>query len=169
MRMYLRSHQPSRQPVQKQLLDQVGSRLAAAAHRPEFDWRFQLVDDPQPRVIVFPGANVVVTEGMIAACNNEAEFAAAVAHELGHQIAGHPMQHAMPEMTETPSNRRSNVSERDPQDDIEADSIAMSLLARGGYDPQALMSLWRDSPGHKFRTNRIPGAARQSPPAHDPA
>ena len=78
MRMYLRAHQPSQRTGQKQLLEQVGSRLAAVADRPGYDWHFKLVDDPQPGVVVFPGANVVVTEGMIAACSNEAEFAAAL-------------------------------------------------------------------------------------------
>lgn len=137
MQMYLRSHQPSRQPEQKLLVDQVGSRLATAANRPGYDWHFELVDDPQPQVVVFPGGNVVVTEGVIAACNNEAEFAAALAHEMGHMLAGHEMPAPMPD-----ADGRVNAARHDPQDEVEADSIAMSLLARSGYEPQALVSFW---------------------------
>jgi metalloendopeptidase OMA1, mitochondrial len=147
MRMYLRSHQASQQPEQRLLLDQVGSRLAAAANRPGYDWHFELVDDPQPRVVVFPGGNVAVTEGMIAACDNEAEFAAALAHELGHMLAGHEMPAPMPDSFQAPDRVRHDEStnpqaRHDPQDELEADSIAMSLLARAGYEPQALISFW---------------------------
>lgn len=151
MRMYLRSHQESRQPLQRQLLEQVGNRLAAAANRPAYDWRFELVDDPQPDIVVFPAGNVVVTEGMIAACHNEAEFAAALAHEMSHMLAGHPIHHAPPRMSGPAPEPRSARVMRDPQDEIEADSIALSLLARAGYEPEALVSFWRHADANPER------------------
>lgn len=153
MRMYLRGHQPSRQPQEQQLLEQVGSRLAAATNRPGYEWHFELVDDPQPDIVVFPGGNVVVTEGMIAACGNEAEFAAALAHELSHMLAGHPLDNAAAGAPD------SAPTARDPQDEIEADSIALSLLARAGYEPRALVSFWQHADANPERIAFVEGHA----------
>jgi predicted Zn-dependent protease len=162
MRMYLRAHPPSRQPQQKQLLEQVGARLAAAANRPGYDWHFELVDDSQPDIAVFPAGNVAVTEGMIAACRNEAEFAAALAHELSHMLARHPMQQAMPDITGRSEEPGPYQRRRDPQDEIEADSIALSLLARAGYEPQALLSFWQHADANPERIAFIDGHADHS-------
>ncbi|HXV75121.1 MAG TPA: M48 family metalloprotease [Candidatus Polarisedimenticolaceae bacterium] len=68
---------------------QVGERLAAVSERPQLDWTFRVVDDPQVNAFALPGGYIYITRGILAYLQSEAELATVVGHEIGHVTARH--------------------------------------------------------------------------------
>ena len=138
------------------ILSEVGQRLADASGRDDLAWEFVLTLDPAVRIRAFPGGKVVVSDGMLAACQSEAQLAAVMAHEIGHMLAGHSLPHAHPPGTHArpeaprhaPDHGRhvetagSHPNAYNIHQEQEADSIALSLLAQAGYDPEVIRSIW---------------------------
>ena len=138
------------------ILAEVGQRLADASGRDDLAWEFVLALDPAVRIRAFPGGKVVVSDGMLAACQSEAQLAAVMAHEIGHMLAGHSLRHAHPadahaelqSSQHAPDHGRhvetagSHPNAYNVNKKQEADSIALSLLAQAGYDPEVIRSIW---------------------------
>ncbi len=101
----------------------VGGRLLAAAGIAGQGWRFSVLDSPEPNAFVLPDRQIVVTRGMLALANDEAELAAVLGHEVGHAVSG--------------DDRRGASSTRRRAAEFEADRLGMSYLARAGYDATA--------------------------------
>lgn len=80
-------------PVQDERLNayltQVGSRMAANAHRPHMPYSFRCVNANYVNAYVFPGGSVATTRGILLEMQNEAELAGLIGHELGHVNARH--------------------------------------------------------------------------------
>lgn len=70
----------------------IGQRLAAASERPGLPWAFAVLDDPVINAFAAPGGFVMVTRGILANINNEAELASVLGHEVGHVTARHTAQ-----------------------------------------------------------------------------
>jgi predicted Zn-dependent protease len=140
------------------LVEQVGRRLAAASTRPEQQWTFQVLAGDARNVVAFPDGQVAVYEGLLTLCGDEAELAAAMAHEMAHVLAGHVSERAAAdqggsaeERSEFQSRLREYYSARvlqrpvaafNARQESEADSMALLLLANAGYDPRAAVSFW---------------------------
>lgn len=154
---HLSLYPPAEDTAGTTIVAEVGERLAAASGRKELPWEFVLVLDPEVRVSAYPGGKVVVSDGMLAACRSEAQLAAAMAHEMGHMLAGHPISHTAPingagepaasgegsDGTGTQANAsagRPTVYSRHEEE--EADSLALSMLVQAGYDPEVVRSAW---------------------------
>jgi hypothetical protein len=68
-------------------VQRVGAVLARGSARPLLGWTFGIVDDPKPRLASAMGGFVLISTGALARLSNEAELAAALAHEMAH-VAG---------------------------------------------------------------------------------
>jgi predicted Zn-dependent protease len=57
-----------------------------AAHWPErpYAFRVEVLDETEPNALAFPGGLVLVTSGLLEACDSENELAFVLGHELGH-------------------------------------------------------------------------------------
>ncbi len=106
----------------------VGQRLAADIHEPI---TFYLVDDPDPQAEAWSGGRIYVYRGALAVLRSEAELAALLGHELGHVLAGHTSGRHPKELADA----------RD--DEIQADELAVRLVAHAGYDPAAVETMMR--------------------------
>jgi len=102
----------------------VGGRLARVTGDPH-GWRFVVLDQPDANAFALPDRRVLVTRGMIALANDEAELAAVLAHEIAHQIAGHG---------------RVGAAGRQAAE-FEADRLGLRYLDAAGYDPRAQASI----------------------------
>jgi predicted Zn-dependent protease len=163
-RELLAAHPPSQHQEYVQLVEQAGKHLARAADRPHWQWEFAVVALGPPRVIALPGGKVVVTEGGLAGCRNEAEIAAVLAHEMGHILARHGAERwrqaadaASKESEGAPSTDRQfrlaygatfhgAAPHHDAVQEAEADSIGLLLLAKAGYDPKIAVAMWSPVP-----------------------
>ncbi|HMO40784.1 MAG TPA: M48 family metalloprotease [Saprospiraceae bacterium] len=70
-------------------ITQKGTEMARVSHRPELDYKFQILDSPVVNAFAVPGGYVYFTRGILAHFNNEAEFAGVLGHEIGHITARH--------------------------------------------------------------------------------
>ena len=113
-----------------------GSRLRPAP----VPWRVIVLDDPNPNAFALPDRRVLVTRGMLALAEDEAEVAAVLAHEIAHVTWP---------ATASPAPRAARRRRRGRPDS------ACGFLAAAGYDPQ--------------RAGRPPGDADRRPCPRRPA
>lgn len=159
-------------------LQALGTRLAEPAGMPKasIPWRFALLRNLSPNAFSIGGGYVFVTEGAATFAQNEEELAAILAHELGHELAGHFCGRPTPQSSagffdtffggdraaaSPPETAGVGALPQsiDPARELEADRIAVGLLRNGGYDPHALLRIARrlgSAPGgHSFDPRRI--------------
>ncbi len=117
----------------------LGARLAHATDDARRRWSFTVVRDLSANAFAIGDGRIYVTEGVVAACQNEAEVAAILTHEMGHEIAGHLRSEA------TSAGARASVGSVtlpiEPSKEMEADRLSLSLLDRAGYDPHAALTV----------------------------
>lgn len=67
----------------------VGKNLAAQSSRPSLPWTFAVLKNEQPNAYAASGGIVLVSKGMLAQCENEAQLAGVLAHEIAHVTGRH--------------------------------------------------------------------------------
>ena len=71
-------------------MTRVGSRLAAAANRPDYHWEFVVLEnDQETHAFCFPGGKAGIFTGTLKYTRDEAGLATVLAHEMGHALARH--------------------------------------------------------------------------------
>ena len=159
----------------------LGRRLAEAAPESPYPWTFTVVRDRSANAFAIGGGAVYVHDGTIAAARNEAEVAAVLAHEMGHELAGHfCIVTSWPGLLDdlfprAPSDGRQVGSMRqtvDPARERAADRLSLPILEAAGYDPRAALDIAQrsacDGPDLRRRTDELavlvrgvsPGGAR---------
>lgn len=144
-----------------QFVQQLGVRLARhGAGGSDVPWRFNVVRNLAPNAFSIGAGYVYVTEGAFTFAQNESELAAIIAHELGHELAGHFCRQAayadsrgfFDIFSDSPPPERNVVGSGsvrqtiDPRKEEQADQIAVSILRAAGYDPRALLQVARRLP-----------------------
>lgn len=146
-------------------VNMVATALGAASPAYDYAPRVYVVRAATPNAWAVPGGHILVTRGLVAACQDEAELAAALAHELTHVFGRHGLKEveqrkthitaesAMDELDQAAGGKRPEEAEleemaeaainaankpRLAKYEFEADQGAALLLAAAGYDPRAL-------------------------------
>jgi len=140
---------------------QIGDRLARVASRQDVPYTFKVVDAADTvNAFALPGGNMYIYTGLMKLCEDEAELAAVMAHEIGH-VAGHHHGESMTRMYgyelitrillgNAASERAQLVtglvgqavtSRYSREQEREADKLGMEFLFRAGYPPDAMISL----------------------------
>jgi hypothetical protein len=148
-------------------VSQLGSKLVPAVEpgsaRPAAAFRFIVVEEPAIYAVSFPDGTVLVTAGLLAALENEAQLAFVLSHEISHTLQAHCWRQW--EDTRgiraffTRSSAFSSASEVEmmilvpplgwvwdgypPQMENQADRLAVENLVVRGYDPHQALSLLR--------------------------
>jgi predicted Zn-dependent protease len=132
-------------PVVRRYVIGIGSRLTAnidgaEEYGPEFRaFEYHVLDSATVGAYVLPPGVVYVTRGLLAVASNEAEVAAAVAHELAHITLGHARR-AVPQ--EIARNREA-LTLYNRELEINADQLSLEYLVRAGYQPAAQAAMLR--------------------------
>lgn len=71
---------------------EVGNRVSAHCERQRITYHFTVIDSPVVNAFALPGGYVYISRGLLAECNNEAQLAGVLGHELGHVNARHNMK-----------------------------------------------------------------------------
>ncbi|MGE8503340.1 MAG: M48 family metalloprotease [Pseudomonas sp.] len=143
-------------------IQRVGERVARASHRNQLNYVFTLVDSPDVNAFALPGGYIYIHRGLLAYLNSEAELAAVLGHEVGHVTARHSVRQqsqstawgllgqaaaigtgvgALGDLTSVMGNAFVRGYGRDME--LEADGLGAQYLARGGYDPLAMIEVVR--------------------------
>lgn len=146
-------------------VNQLGRWISLQSERPTLPWTFVVLDDPGYNAFAAPGGYVFVTKGLIDRCNDEAELAGILAHEITHVTAKHHL-HAMRKTAQSglltqlvasqiKTNAVGNVVASqflalgrnlyarglDQTDEYDADRTGVALATRAGFDPYGLVSV----------------------------
>ena len=120
----------------------VGERLTVAAGLSPGSISFCILNYPEPRAMALPPSMVLITTGIYRTLRSESELAAIFAHEVGHIAAI---------KWSIDCRRRANCQQRQTGGchrntqcrEHQADRLAITYLARTGYNRNALVSfLW---------------------------
>ncbi len=144
-------------------VQRVGEQLAANSHRADLVYRFTVLDSADVNAFALPGGYIYVTRGLLAYLNSEAELAAVLGHEIGHVTARHSVRQQsaaqaaelgytlgsilLPELRDQAAQQAFGVvggallSGYGREHELEADRLGAEYLARGGYDPQAMIKV----------------------------
>lgn len=138
----------------------IGQRLAKASHRPDITYRFTLIDSPEVNAFALPGGYVYISRGILPYLNSEAELAGVIGHEIGHVTARHSVQRLsaaqgaqiavavasifIPVMRSQAGGLAVDalgtalLSGYGREQELQADQLGATYLARTGYDPGAM-------------------------------
>ena len=160
----------------------VGRHIASVSQRPNFQWRYHLINNPkQANAFVLPGGKVFVYTGLFKYAANRSELAAVIGHEVAHALKSHGVKGAQRKQkagllgaalqigmgiagvngqTAQQINQiygqgasLGYINPYSRKQESQADTIGLILMAKAGYDPRAALSFWK-----KFATSgrRVP-------------
>jgi len=136
-------------------INNVGRWVASQSERPDLPWHFGVIESKDINAFAAPGGYIFVTRGLYRQLQNEASLAGVLAHEIGHVIRQHHLkllqQSSLVALGGEALSRQTGNNEKvqqligsgaevvarslDKNAEFEADSIAVVLSARAGYDP----------------------------------
>ena len=129
-----------------------------------WNWQFHVQKNKELNAYCMPGGRIMVYSGLIESLDlTDAELATVMAHEVAHALREHTRERvsraygqqlvlsgvaAVTGVSEATANMANMVAQvtfqlpfsRDQES--EADTIGLELMARAGYDPRAALTLW---------------------------
>lgn len=154
-----------RDPALEAYVGDVGRRLAAVSHRPGLAYQFRVANASTSNAYALPGGPIGIHRGLLVELENEAQLAAALAHEIGHVAARHSVRAVtraalanlavlgagvaaakagvdVPTVLELGQITSELVlTHYSREDEVEADRLGVQYLARAGYDPLGMAQL----------------------------
>lgn len=151
------------------LVRRVGERLAKAADKPDYQWEFNLLDDPKTvNAWCLPGGKVAVYSGILPVTQDEAGLAVVLGHEISHALARHGGERMSQglvaqfggaalgaALSSKPAETQALAAQAygagaqvgvllpfSRKQESEADHIGLILMAKAGYDPAAAVPFW---------------------------
>ncbi|MHC4174181.1 MAG: M48 family metallopeptidase [Planctomycetota bacterium] len=149
------------EPQIRQMLNEVGPRLAARVANKSRTFSLEAITGTEPNAFALPGGFIFVTRSLVELCQwNHNEVAFILAHEMGHVIRKHAMNRIVSNSAIAAASRAAPVrgllagwlrragvqfleSAYSQDMESEADKLGVRLTAAAGYDPHAAVQLLR--------------------------
>ena len=157
-----------RDPWVVDYVEDIGQELLSAAGPQPFDFRFQVVRDPELNAFALPAGYIYLNTGILLEVANVSELAGVMAHEIGHVALHHVAQNYQRQRNtrlayDTASVLASvfvggpaaaggqlvgqlavvaylNQFSREAEE--QADAFAVAILPQAGYDPNGLLTFF---------------------------
>jgi Zn-dependent protease with chaperone function len=148
-------------------VDAVGRRLAAVAPGPKFPYSFKVVNAADINAFALPGGPIYLTRGLIESVPSEPEIAGVIAHEIAHVALRHGTNNASKAyLAQTGIGILGGVLgggggatgqiiqavgglglnalflKFSRSAETQADIVGTQMMARAGYDPQRMASMF---------------------------
>ncbi len=148
-------------------VDRIGQRCARASLRPNLIYKFHVVESREINGFSLPGGHVYVTTALLRLANDN-ELASVLAHEVGHVVARHSLKtlrqkeqyndiaKSIGDLTGVAGDIGRDLGVALGQmigegfltfhtrdEEREADFLGVRGMARAGYDPQAMVTLFQ--------------------------
>jgi predicted Zn-dependent protease len=141
-------------PIDQELVESVGSKLADAVNDPRRDFRFRVVLSNSANAYALPGGFVFITKALLDLCErNPGEVAFFLGHEIGHVMRGHARDHMTAStLISAVTARLSGVGQMlrkvlakgySRSLELEADREAVRLTAAANFEPVAALRALR--------------------------
>ncbi|MBN2298491.1 MAG: M48 family metallopeptidase [Deltaproteobacteria bacterium] len=159
----LSQNKVSQDPKINAMVKRVGSRIAAAADKPGYNWEFTVIAaDDTANAFALPGGKVAIYTGILPYTKDEAGLAFVLAHEVGHALARHGGERMSEQLLIQLGQQGLNIAiaNKSPEaveainlgygiastvglalpfsrmQEYEADNIGIIIMAKAGYDPR---------------------------------
>lgn len=176
---FLQENKVSQDQEKTAMVKRVGTKIQQAVERyfaettltnylADYQWEFNLVEDPQVNAWCMPGGKVVVYTGLLPIAQDDAGLAVVLGHEIAHAIAEHGSERmsqglltqmggialstAMATKTAATQQLWMSVYGVGAQygailpygrlQENEADQLGLVFMTMAGYDPHAAISFW---------------------------
>ena len=148
-------------------VDAIGRRLAAVAPGPKFPYTFKVVNAADINAFALPGGPIYVTRGLIESVPSEPELAGVIAHEIAHVALRHGTNNASKaylaqagigilggvlgggggatgQIIQAVGGLGLNALflKFSRTAETQADIVGTQMMARAGYDPQRMASMF---------------------------
>jgi len=150
---------PPLQPQAEEILNKIGSCLAACVTNRFRTFSFETVEYPEPNAFALPGGFVFVSRSLVELCEwHEDEIAFILGHEMAHVIRGHAMHRLISNSAISAAVRAAPVrgvlsgwlqrvgvqfleSAYSQDLEFEADRFGVRLASAAKYDPRGSVQL----------------------------
>lgn len=166
----LRKEEPaSKNAAYQRTAGQVAARLLTASGRKPSEWEVVVFASQEVNAFALPNKKIGVYEGMMKLVAGEAELAAVMGHEIGHVDKNHAAERVNSQAAteiglQLAGAALGATSGTDPQaisallglgaqyglllpysrnQELEADRLGLTSMAKAGYDPRAAIALWQ--------------------------
>jgi predicted Zn-dependent protease len=154
-------------PALQYFLDQLGYSLVAQVGPTPFEFKFYLINAPDPNAFAIPGGYIFVTTGLIVLSENEQEIVGVLAHEIGH-VTGRHVAHMIEQskklniatlgamiagmllggggkgsqaaVATAMAGAQALALKYTRENETDADQNGLQYVLKGGYDPQGLVT-----------------------------
>jgi predicted Zn-dependent protease len=152
-------------------LSQISDRLADTAGTPPISIR--VVNASAPNAVLAPDGNIYLTRELVLLTGDDSELAAVIAHEMAHKLSGHAAARSgagtqagvssadiadlLPDSGKVKAllaEKSERVAALSRQQELEADAMAIRLLAKAGYDPEAVARFLKAMQGNDKAAGR---------------
>jgi predicted Zn-dependent protease len=148
----------------------------------------KVIEDKAPNAVTLPGGYIYVNTGLLRMADTEAEFAAALAHEIGHVAARHATRQATQSQVSQVATipliflggwggicARSAAALIVPPaymatlrgNEAEADLLGLQYLYKSGYDPLGMVDIFEKILAFDVRRHKILTAWTSTHPESD--
>ncbi len=169
-----KKEKPLDNPAIQAYVADIGKRLARVATRQDVTYRFTVIDAPKTiNAFALPGGHMYIYTGLMKLCQNEAELAGVMAHEMGHVAAQHhgrmmTRQLGIALITQAALGKNpgllaellsqyagAGISARySRSDEDEADTLGMEFLFRAGYNPSGMITFMEKMMNMELKTGK---------------
>ena len=143
-------------------VESLGKFIVSTSEMPSSQFRFTILDTPIVNAFALPGGYIYLTRGLILLCQNEAQLAGVIAHEIGHVTARHSAKRYTRNVgTNLLANILSTLTENNiltsligqssslyllsfsRDQEYEADELSTRYMIRAGFDPREMAHFLR--------------------------
>ncbi len=143
-------------------IDSLGNFLVSTSELSDKKFKFTVLDTPIINAFALPGGYVYLTRGLIYLCQNEAQLAGVIAHEIGHITARHSARRYTKTLGTnvllqifnifSKNNFVNNLAGQSAQlyllsysrsQEYQADKLAVRYMVRAGFDAKEMANFLR--------------------------
>lgn len=155
-------------------VNSIGNFLVSTSELPNKKFTFTVLDSSIVNAFALPGGYIYLTRGLIALCNNEAQLAGVIAHEIGHVTARHAAQRYTKTIGTNLVGNILNVLVKNPaignlvgqgaglyllsysrSQEIQADKLAVRYMSRAGFHEREMASFLKSMEKYSTLSKKI--------------
>ncbi|HEU4427193.1 MAG TPA: M48 family metallopeptidase [Myxococcota bacterium] len=172
-------------------IDDIGQRLVQASGPQPFEYTFTVIEDDELNAFATFGGNIFVHTGLILRVRNVGELSGVLGHEIGHVVKRHMADNyarakqagwlrnaavigsaiggvnpgAVDLLTQFGAIGILNTFTREAES--EADTFAVDLLPRAGYDPNGIVTMFEVLTANSVGRSRAPKFFQSHPASEE--